>query len=52
MAIPECWKIRRDSPVHKGDVKTDRSNFRPILSIPMKIVHDQVSAFIKESEII
>ena len=43
------------SPVHKGDVKTDPSNFRPIsiLPIPMKIfekiVHDQVSTFIKEN---
>ena len=39
----------------QGDVKTDPSNFRPIsiLPIPMKIfekiVHDQVSTFIKEN---
>ena len=35
------------SPVHKGDVKTDLSQFCP----PMfeKIVHDQVSTFIKEN---
>ena len=48
--------MKRVSPVHKGDKKTDPINFRPIsiLPIPMKsfekIVHDQVSAFIKESE--
>ena len=53
--VPKCWKIKRVSPVHKGDVKTDPSNFRPIsiLPIPMKIfekiVHDQVSTFIKEN---
>ena len=53
--VPKCWKIKRLSPVHKGDVKTDPSNFRPIsiLPIPMKIfekiVHDQVSTFIKEN---
>ena len=47
--------MKRVSPVHKGDVKTDLSNFRPIsiLPIPMKIfekiVHDQVSTFIKEN---
>ena len=31
--------MKRVSPVHKGDVKTDPSNFRPIsiLPIPMKI---------------
>ena len=45
------------SPVHKSDVKTKPSNFRPIslLPIPMKIfekiVHDQVSTFIKEKNI-
>ena len=44
-----------ENEVHKGDVKTDPSNFRPIsiLPIPMKIfekiVHDQVSTFIKEN---
>ena len=53
--VPKCWKMKRVSPVHKGDVKTDPSNFRPIsiLPIPMKIfekiVHDQVSTFIKEN---
>ena len=45
----------RKKCVHKGDVKTDPSNFRPIsiLPIPMKIfekiVLDQVSTFIKEN---
>ena len=53
--VPKCWKMKRVSPVHKGDVKTDPSNFRPIsiLPIPMKIfekiVYDQVSTFIKEN---
>ena len=54
--VPKCWKTIRVSPIYKVDVKTDPSNFRPIsiLPIPMKIfekiVHDQVSAFIKESD--
>ena len=45
----------RVSPVHKGDVKTDPRNFRPITILPIprkifeKIVHDQVSTFIKEN---
>ena len=36
--VPKCWKMKRVSPVHKGDVKTDPNNFRPIsiLPIPMK----------------
>ena len=44
------------TPVHKGDVKTDPSNFRTISILPIQmkkfetIVLDQVSAFIKESE--
>ena len=50
--VPKCWKIKRVSPIHKGDKKTDPNNFRPI---PMKIfekivyiyIHDQVSVFIK-----
>ena len=52
--VPKCWKMKRVSPVH-SDVKTDPSNFRPIsiFPIPMKIfekiVHDQVSTFIKEN---
>ena len=25
--VPKCWKMKRVSPVHKGDVKTDPSNF-------------------------
>ena len=55
--VPKCWKIKRVSPIHKGDKKTDKktdpNNFRPIsiLAIPMKffekIVHDQVSVFVK-----
>ena len=28
--VPKSWKIKRVSPIHKGDVKTDPSNFRPI----------------------
>ena len=24
--VPKCWKMKRVSPVHKGDVKTDPSN--------------------------
>ena len=54
--VPKRWKTKRVSPVHKGDVKTDPSNFRPIFILPLpmkifeKIVHDQVSAFIKESD--
>ena len=50
--------MKRISPVHKGEVKTDASNFRPIsiLPIPMKIfekiVHDKVSTFIKENAFI
>ena len=53
--VPKCWKIKRVSPIHKGDKKTDPNNFRPIsiLPIPMKmfekIVHDQVSVFVKEN---
>ena len=53
--VPKCWKIKRVSHVHKGDVKTDPSNFKPIsiFPIPMKIfekiVHDQVPTFIKEN---
>ena len=53
-SVPKCWKTKRVSPLYKGDLKTDPSNFRPIsiLPIPMKIfekiVHDQVSEFIKE----
>ena len=37
--VPKCWKIKRVSPIHKGDKKTDPNNFRPIskLPIPMKI---------------
>ena len=56
--VPKCWKTKRVSPLHKGESKTDCNNFRPIsiLPIPMKIfekiVHDQVSEFIKESEIL
>ena len=36
--VPKCLKIQRVSPVHKEDVKTDPSNFRPIynLHIPMR----------------
>ena len=55
-SVPKCWKTKRVSPLYKGDLKTDPSNFRPIsiLPIPMKIfekiVHDQVSEFIKESK--
>ena len=51
--VPKCWKIKRVSPIYKGDKKTDPNNFRPIsiLPIPMKffekIVHDQVSVFVK-----
>ena len=54
--VPKCWKTKRVSPLDKGDLKTDPSNFRPIsiLLIPMKIfeknVHDQVSEFIKENK--
>ena len=53
--VPKYWKMKRVSPVHKGDVKTDPSNFRPISILPIsmkifeKIVHDQVSTFIKEN---
>ncbi len=56
--VPKCWKMKRVSPIHKGDEKTDPSNYRPIsiLPIPMKIfekiVHDQVSTFIKENSVI
>ena len=48
-------KIKKVSPIHKGDKKTDPNKFRPIsiLPIPMKIfekiVHDQVSVFVKEN---
>ena len=54
--VPKCWKMKRVSPIHKGDSKTDPNNFRPIsiLPIPMKIfekiVHDQVSDFIKDNK--
>ena len=56
--VPKVWKIKRVSPLHKGESKTDCNNFRPIsiLPIPMKIfekiVHDQVFCFIKESKIL
>ena len=56
--VPKCWKLKRVSPLHKGDSKTDCNNFRPIsiLPIPMKIfekiIHDQVSEFIKVSKIL
>ena len=56
--VPKCWKTKRASPVHKGDVKTAPSNFRPISILPIpkkifeKIVHDQVSVFIKESDLL
>ena len=54
--VPKCWKMKRVSPIHKGDSSTDPNNFRPIsiLPIPMKIfeklVHDQVSEFIKANK--
>ena len=47
--VPKCWKIKRVSPIHKGDPNT----FRPIsiLPIPMELfentVHDHVSVFVK-----
>ena len=54
--VPKCWKIKRVSPIHKGDKKTDPNNFRPISILPIvpmkifeKIVHDQVSVFVKEN---
>ena len=53
--VPKCWKIKRVSSIHKGDKKTGPNNFKPIsiLPIPMKffekIVHDQVSVFVKEN---
>ena len=53
--LPKCWKIKRVSPIHKCDKITDPDNFRPIsiLPIPMKffekVVHDQVSVFVKEN---
>ena len=25
--VPKCWKIKRVSPIHKGDKKTDPNNF-------------------------
>ena len=28
--VPKCWKIKRVSPIHKGDKKTDPNNFRRI----------------------
>ena len=55
-----CLKMlenQKSISLYQGDLKTDPSNFRPIsiLPIPMKIfekiVHDQVSEFIKESYI-
>ena len=33
--VPKCWKIKRVSPIHKGDKKTDPNNFRPILILPI-----------------
>ena len=28
--VPKCWKIKRVSPIHKGDEKTDPNNFSHI----------------------
>ena len=49
-------KLKGFSPIHKGDKKTDPNNFRPISILPIvpmkffeKIVHDQVSVFVKEN---
>ena len=53
--VPKCWKIKRVSPIHKGDKKTDPNNFRPIsiLPIPMKffekIVHGSSFCICKNS---
>ena len=33
--VPKCWKIKRVSPIHKGDKKTDPNNFRPISILPI-----------------
>ena len=50
--VPKCWKIKRVSPIHKGDKKTDPNNFRPIsiLPIPMnffeKIVYIYMIKFL------
>ena len=40
------------SPGHKCDVKTDPSNFIPSFIFFEKIVHDQVSAFIKANHLL
>ena len=56
--VPRIWKTKRVSPLHKGDSKTDPTNYRPIsiLPIPMKIleklVHEQAVGFIKDNSII
>ena len=48
--------MKRVSPIHKGDSKTDPNNFRPISFLPIpakifkKLVHDQVLEFMKETK--
>ena len=36
---PICLKLKRDSPVHVGNVKTDPSRFRPI---PISIISNEM----------
>jgi exonuclease III len=56
--VPKQWKVKRVSPLHKGDEKDNMDNYRPIsiMSISMKlfekIVHDQLSTFINSNNIL
>jgi hypothetical protein len=56
--VPKSWKIKRVSPLHKGNDRDIMDNYRPISIMPIamkvfeKIVHAQLSLFIQENDLL
>lgn len=56
--VPSDWKLAKVIPIHKGDVKDNSNNYRPISVLPSvakifeKIVYDQLFQYVTKNDLL